>query len=80
MAEKCEWCHKKDVELEIHHVKKLKDLKGKKRWEKRIIERNRKTIALCKKCHVDLHDGKCRKPYALRGVRTVRGGVLGNLT
>jgi len=58
LAGQCEWCYSKNVELEIHHIKKLKNLDGKKRWEKRMIERNRKTIALCKKCHLDLHNGK----------------------
>lgn len=57
-ANKCEWCKKTDVKLEIHHVKKLKDLGGKKTWEKFMIERNRKTMALCIKCHLDLHNGK----------------------
>ncbi|MBY0029870.1 reverse transcriptase domain-containing protein [Priestia megaterium] len=61
-AERCEWCHKENVELEIHHVKKLKDLKGKKLWEKAMIARNRKTIALCalgkgNDCHRKLHAG-----------------------
>lgn len=58
LANQCEWCLKTDVVLEIHHIKKLKDLKGKKQWEKRMIERNRKTMALCEKCHVDLHNGR----------------------
>ena len=54
----CEWCGAENVELEIHHVKKLKDLQGKKAWEKRMIARKRKTIALCKACHAKLHAGK----------------------
>ncbi len=58
LAEQCEWCGKSNIPLQIHHVKKLKDLEGKKRWEKRMIERNRKTMALCEKCHLDLHNGK----------------------
>lgn len=58
LAKQCEWCYRTDVKLEIHHIKKLKDLKGKKQWEKRMIARNRKTMALCKKCHLDLHNGK----------------------
>ncbi|PAC96515.1 reverse transcriptase/maturase family protein [Bacillus paralicheniformis] len=58
LAETCEWCGTDNLPLEIHHVRKLKDLKGKKRWEKRMIERNRKTMALCTKCHLDLHNGK----------------------
>ena len=58
LASECEWCGTKNTPLEIHHIKKLKDLKGRKRWEKRMIERNRKTMALCTTCHVDLHNGK----------------------
>ncbi|PEK62677.1 reverse transcriptase/maturase family protein [Bacillus pseudomycoides] len=61
-AERCEWCHVENVELEIHHVRKLKDLKGKKLWEKAMIARNRKTMALCAQgcgndCHRKLHAG-----------------------
>ncbi|WP_408008336.1 group II intron reverse transcriptase/maturase [Pseudalkalibacillus sp. A8] len=57
-AEKCEWCGATNTPLDIHHVRKLKDLKGKRKWEKLMIARKRKTMALCKKCHVDLHSGK----------------------
>lgn len=57
-ANKCEWCKESNVPLQIHHVKKLKDLKGKKKWESFMIERNRKTLALCVQCHLDLHNGK----------------------
>lgn len=57
-ANKCEWCKETDVKLEIHHVKKLKDLSGRRTWERFMIERNRKTMALCVKCHLDLHNGK----------------------
>jgi group II intron reverse transcriptase/maturase len=54
----CEWCGAENVELEIHHVRKLKNLQGKKTWEKRMIARKRKTMALCKACHAKLHAGK----------------------
>ncbi|MBD5559963.1 MAG: group II intron reverse transcriptase/maturase [Clostridia bacterium] len=57
-AHKCEWCGKETDDIEMHHVHKLKDLKGKKAWERRMIERNRKTIALCRECHDKLHAGK----------------------
>ncbi|PFJ70682.1 group II intron reverse transcriptase/maturase [Bacillus cereus] len=57
-ANRCEWCGKNDVPLEMHHVKKLKDLEGKKLWEKKMIARKRKTLALCARCHQDLHSGK----------------------
>jgi len=56
-AKHCEWCGAENVKIEIHHVKKLKDLKGKKRWERLMIARKRKTLALCVQCHDSLHAG-----------------------
>lgn len=56
-AAKCEWCGTENTSIEIHHVKKLKDLKGKSNWEVVMIGRNRKTMALCHECHVKLHNG-----------------------
>jgi group II intron reverse transcriptase/maturase len=57
-AKECEWCRETGVPLEIHHVRKLKDLKGRKKWEQDMIGRRRKTMALCIPCHQDLHSGK----------------------
>lgn len=57
-AGQCELCGKTDCEIEIHHVRKLKDLKGKSYWERFMIARNRKTLALCTDCHRNLHAGK----------------------
>jgi len=57
-AKRCEWCGEENCDIEIHHVRKLKDLKGKAKWEIQMISRKRKTMALCKQCHVDLHSGK----------------------
>ena len=56
-AKKCEWCGAENVDLDIHHVCKLKDLKGRKKWEKAMIARKRKTMALCEHCHAQLHAG-----------------------
>lgn len=53
-----QWFGATNIPLEMHHVKKLKNLEGKKRWERFMIARNRKTIAMCEKCHHDLHNGK----------------------
>lgn len=58
LADKCEWCGKQSSDIEVHHVRKLKDLKGKARWEKAMIARRRKTMILCHDCHVDLHYGR----------------------
>lgn len=57
-ANKCEICGKENTSIEIHHVRKLKDLKGKNYWEKLMIARKRKTLALCLECHRKLHSGK----------------------
>ena len=57
-ARQCELCGKTDVDIEMHHVRKLKDLKGKSYWERFMIARNRKTLALCADCHQKLHNGK----------------------
>jgi group II intron reverse transcriptase/maturase len=54
----CEVCGKSDCDVEIHHVRKLKDLKGKASWEKLMIARRRKTLCLCVECHDKLHAGK----------------------
>ena len=57
----CEICHTTIGPFEVHHVRKLKDLKNKKHlknWEKFMISRNRKTLVLCKDCHRKLHANK----------------------
>ena len=56
-AQRCELCGKEGVALQIHHVRKLKDLKGKKHWEVIMIARKRKTLAVCKECHRKIHNG-----------------------
>lgn len=53
----CELCGKENTRIEIHHVHKLKDLKGKSFWEELMIARRRKTLALCIDCHRKLHNG-----------------------
>lgn len=58
LANKCEWYGAENVPIEVHHVRKIKDLKGKKLWEQNMIARRRKTMTLCKECHVDLHAGR----------------------
>lgn len=55
-ARVCELCGSTD-ELEMHHVRKLKDLKGKSDWEVKMIARKRKTLAVCIKCHHKVHAG-----------------------
>lgn len=54
-AQVCELCGKTGVPLEMHHVNKVKNLKGKVFWEAMMIAKRRKTIAVCKDCHHRIH-------------------------
>lgn len=54
---KCEYCGATD-NLQMVHVRKLKDLKGKQSWERLMIARRRKTLAVCQSCYNKIHNGK----------------------
>ena len=55
-ANKCELCGSEEsCKFEIHHVNKLKNLKGKKDWEKIMIAKRRKTLVVCTECHYKIH-------------------------
>ena len=57
-ARNCEMCGEID-ELEMHHIRKLKDIeKGKRPWEVHMIARKRKTMAVCHDCHRKIHNGE----------------------
>lgn len=59
LANKCEACGSTEGQMEVHHVRKLKDLKKKRNLtylDRIMIERNRKTLVLCYKCHHDHHE------------------------
>lgn len=56
-TEVCEMCGKTGEKLEFHHVNKVKNLKGKHFWERMMIARRRKTLAVCKECHHKIHNG-----------------------
>ena len=62
LAQTCELCGSQ-VEVEVHHIRGLKDLKQKGRseppeWVKVMAARRRKTLVVCKKCHDDIHAGR----------------------
>ena len=75
----CELCGKRTKELEIHQVKKLKDLKGTDDWVLTMRRMRRKTLVVCTECHQRIHSCNATmisgEPYTSRGVRTVREGV-----
>lgn len=61
-AETCEACGSR-IDVEVHHIRKLSDLKrsgrkAKPDWMRIMIARQRKTMVLCRPCHVDLHAGR----------------------
>lgn len=71
-AKKCELCgygSNKQSDFEIHHIRKLKDIKQKysKRgqiipeWVLKMVSINRKTLVVCKKCHRKIHQGKINR-------------------
>jgi hypothetical protein len=71
-AGKCELCgYESDSngDFEIHHVRKLKDITQKhaKRgtaiaaWKLKMAALNRKTLVVCKPCHVKIHSGSLNK-------------------
>ncbi len=62
LADRCEVCGS-EQKVEVHHVRKLSDLKMKGRKEKPLYiqimaARRRKTLVLCRRCHDDLHAGR----------------------
>lgn len=55
----CELCGTtKSNQYEIHHIHKVKDLKGKAPWEIAMIAKRRKTLVVCKECHNNIHHPK----------------------
>ncbi len=54
-ANRCELCGAQCSQLEMHQVKRLKDLKGTHEWERMMKERRRKTLAVCPSCHDEIH-------------------------
>lgn len=59
-AKQCEICGTTDENMNyaVHHVNKVKNLKGKKYWEQIMIARKRKTLIVCDICHTKIHAGK----------------------
>ena len=61
LADTCEMCGS-TVDVEVHHVRALRDLnvKGqreKPKWVQIMAARKRKTLVVCRTCHLNAHDG-----------------------
>jgi len=61
LADKCELCGSKE-KVQVHHVRKLADLVGHSRAEKRMSARRRKTLVVCQRCHNAIHAGRYDGP------------------
>jgi hypothetical protein len=61
LADTCELCGSTE-EVQVHHVRHLKDLERKGRtvrpeWVKKMAARRRKTLVVCRDCHGAIHSG-----------------------
>lgn len=54
-AKTCELCGEYTNDVEIHQVKRLKDLTGQSVWESVMLKNRRKTLAVCPACHREIH-------------------------
>lgn len=53
---KCELCGMDCDGLEMHQVRRLKDLNGEQEWGRIMLQRRRKTLAVCPSCHIEIHN------------------------
>ncbi len=62
LADKCELCGSHE-DVQVHHVRAVKDLQPQRKgprpeWVKVMIARHRKTLVVCRTCHMDIHQGR----------------------
>ena len=61
LADTCEMCGSME-DIEVHHVRALRDLNGngrgeKPKWVQVMAARRRKTLVVCRPCHLAAHEG-----------------------
>ena len=62
LADECEMCGSM-VDVEVHHIRALRDLNVKGRrekpsWVQLMAARKRITLVVCRTCHMDIHHGR----------------------
>jgi group II intron reverse transcriptase/maturase len=72
-ARACEYCGATNVPCEVHHVRKLADMKNTPLWQQVAAARRRKRIVLCRPCHNALHAGTLT-PKSVADMRAWRAG------
>lgn len=73
-ARECEYCGAIDVPCEVHHVRKLKDMKRTPLWKQVAAARRRKRIVLCLPCHKALHAGTLLQRPSAKDLSAGRAG------
>jgi hypothetical protein len=68
LADKCELCGSQK-NVEVHHIRALKHLKQRGRaekpeWAKAMIAKHRKSLVVCRTCHMDIQHGRPRRRVA----------------
>ena len=68
LADECELCGS-TVNVEVHHIRALRDLnvkgqRGKPKWVQVMAARKRKTLVVCRTCHLNAHDGSWKTAQA----------------
>jgi len=58
-AQECEYCGREKGYFEVHHIRKMKDVRNGKKspWKEVMAAKNRKTLVLCVDCHQRLTNG-----------------------
>lgn len=79
LAGACEMCESR-VNLQVHHIRKLADLKRPGRpvrsyWAQLMARRRRKTLVVCQDCHQNIHAGRATSSPRRRSLES---RVLGN--
>jgi hypothetical protein len=74
LANRCELCGSTE-NINVHHIRKLKDLKRRyagrpnpPQWVVRMIEKRRKTLVVCRRCHQAIHAGTYDGPKLNQGL------------
>jgi hypothetical protein len=61
LRRKCELCGQRNIDVQMHHIRKLADLDRfdparRPRWARLMAARRRKSLAVCAECHSGIHD------------------------
>jgi len=73
-ARECEYCGASDVSCDVHHARKLRDVKDTPLWQQVAAARRRKRVVLCHACHTALHAGTLTGHKRVTEMRARRAG------